>query len=255
MRRIAPFAQLLAMALLAPVARSEPPAASAAPESSLSAAPDAGAPRSALGPALRAIERGHYATAARALRKPAKQGDPMAQNNLGYYEHGLGVPRSLNDALVWYRKAAEGGLPAAQYNLGTFHYRGQGVAQDTELACKWFESAANAGYTDAEYMSGECLRNSARRDPALALSWFLKAARKGHVSAQLMAASIYLGGEGWRAEPQKALIWAELARINGEAQAAQVATRAGKGMRAEQLQGAMQQADLCLKTSYKDCPE
>jgi TPR repeat protein len=70
-----------------------------------------------------------------------------------------------------------------------------------------------------------------------------------------MAASIYFSGEGWRTEPQKALIWAELAKINGEAQAEKLAGRAGKGLRAEQLQAAMQQADICLKTSYKDCPE
>lgn len=209
-----------------------------------------------LSAAMKAIERGHYATAARALKQPAEEGDTRAQNNLAYlYEHGLGVPRSLNDALVWYRKAAEGGLPAAQYNLGTFYYRGQGIAQDTELACKWFESAANAGYTDAEYMSGECLRSSARRDPALALSWFLKAARKGHVSAQLMAASMYLSGEGWRSEPYKALVWAEVARQNGEAQAAALLARAERGLREPEKSAALQQASLCIRSAYRDCPE
>ena len=42
--------------------------------------------------AMKAIERGHYSTAQRALRKAAETGDVLAQNNLAYlYEHGLGV--------------------------------------------------------------------------------------------------------------------------------------------------------------------
>jgi len=209
-----------------------------------------------LSAAMKAIERGHYATAARALKKPAEDGDARAQNNLAYlYEHGLGVPRSLNEALAWYSRAAEAGLPAAQYNLGTFYYRGQGVAQDAAAGCKWFESAANGGYTDAEFMTGECLRSGPSRDPALALSWYLKAARKGHAAAQLMAASVYLSGEGWRSEPYKALVWAEVARQNGEAQAAALLARAERALREPERSAALQQASLCIRSAYRDCPE
>jgi len=158
MRRVAPFALLLA--LLAPAARGEQPAAAATPASSLPAAPDAGVPPSALGPALRAIERGHYATAMRALRRPAQQGDPLAQNNLGYlYEHGLGVVRSDADALAWYARAAESGLPVAQFNLATMYLRGKGIPPDAKAAVKWFSAAAASGHAGAEYMTGECYRS------------------------------------------------------------------------------------------------
>jgi TPR repeat protein len=68
--------------------------------------------------AMKAIERGHYSTAQRALRKSAESGDVLAQNNLAYlYEHGLGVNQNYNDAVIWYTKAAEGGLAQAQFNL------------------------------------------------------------------------------------------------------------------------------------------
>ena len=64
-----------------------------------------------LSAAMKAIERGHYATAARALKKPAEEGDARAQNNLAYlYEHGLGVPRSLPDALAERVRAGGAGL-------------------------------------------------------------------------------------------------------------------------------------------------
>ena len=76
MRRAAPSALLL-LALLAPSVRGEPGPAEPSPSSLTDAE------RPALGPALRAIERGHYATAVRALKRPAQRGDPLAQNNLG----------------------------------------------------------------------------------------------------------------------------------------------------------------------------
>jgi len=212
-----------------------------------------------LGPAMRAIERGHYATAERALRKSAESGDARAQNNLGYlYEHGLGVTQSYTEARLWYDKASALGLPEAKYNLATLHHHGLGIARNQQLARSLFAAAAQSNYADAEYMLGEYYRSGLgglSKDGALALSWFLRAARKGHAGAQLMAASIYFSGEGWRTEPQKALIWASLARANGETQAEKLTGLAGKGLRAEQLQEAMQQADICLKTSYKDCPE
>lgn len=218
-----------------------------------------GLARAEFNAAMRAIERGHYATAERALRQPAANGDARSQNNLGFlYEHGLGVTQNYGAARLWYQKASDAGLPEAKYNLAILYHQGMGVARSQEIAQALFTAAAQAGYADAEYMIGEYHRRGLgglSRDGAVALSWFLRAARKGHAGAQLMAASIYFSGEGWRTEPQKALIWAELARINGEAQAVQLTGRAGKGMSAGQLQGVMQQANLCLKTHYRDCPE
>jgi len=209
--------------------------------------------------AMSAIERGHYATAERALRKPAAQGDARAQNNLGFlYEHGLGVTQNYVEARNWYSKAAEAGLPEAKFNLATLYHYGRGISQNAELAAPLFASAAQAGYADAEYMLGEYYRSGLgglKKDGAVALAWFLRASRKGHSGAQLMASSIYLSGEGWRSEPRKALIWGELARGNGETQASAIVTRAGKGLTAEQLQEAMREAAVCLQTDYRDCPE
>jgi TPR repeat protein len=106
-------------------------------------------------------------------------------------------------------------------------------------------------------MLGESLRAGwgADKDGVSALSWYLKAAKKGHPSAQLMAAYVYLSGEGWRSEPLKAAVWAEVARTNGEAQAASLLSQAGKKMPAKDLNEAIQLAQLCLQTGYRDCPE
>jgi TPR repeat protein len=251
MRRAAPSALLL-LALLAPSVRGEPGPAEPSPSSLTDAE------RPALGPALRAIERGHYATAVRALKRPAQRGDPLAQNNLGYlYEHGLGVARSDADALGWYARAAEAGLPVAQFNLAMMLLRGKGIPADPKAAATWFAAAAGAGHAGAEYMTGECYRSGSGvpRDGALALSWYLKAARQGHAGAQLMAASVYHSGEGWRREPQKAMTWAELARLNGEMQAASLQQKIEAGLKSGQKAEAIRQAQVCLRSGYRECPE
>ena len=51
---------------------------------------------------VEAMNRGHYATALRAFRNLAKEGDAQAENNIGYlYERGLGVPQNYGIALKW----------------------------------------------------------------------------------------------------------------------------------------------------------
>ena len=106
-------------------------------------------------------------------------------------------------------------------------------------------------------MLGESYRSglSVKKDGAVALSWYLEAARKGHAGAQLMAASVYLSGEGWRKEPAKAVVWAEIARVNGEPQATALLDKAAKGLGQEKKSEAMELAALCLRSAYQDCPE
>ncbi len=55
-----------------------------------------------------AFNRGDYATALREYRPLAKQGNAIAQNNLGVMNDiGKGVPQDYAEAMKWYRKAAE----------------------------------------------------------------------------------------------------------------------------------------------------
>jgi len=45
--------------------------------------------------------------------------------------------------MKWYRKAADQGDAAAQFNLGTLYYNGRGVPQDLVEAHKWYTLAAS----------------------------------------------------------------------------------------------------------------
>jgi TPR repeat protein len=50
------------------------------------------------------------------------------------------------DALQWYRAAAEAGYAGAQNSLGVMFSRGEGVAQDCDAAAQWMGRAAAQGY-------------------------------------------------------------------------------------------------------------
>jgi hypothetical protein len=80
--------------------------------------------------------------AVRWFRKAAEQGNAYAQGTLGVlYYNGTGVAQDYQEAVRWYRKAAEQGNPAAQGNLGGVYSTGQGVAQDYVEAWMWLSLA------------------------------------------------------------------------------------------------------------------
>ena len=61
------------------------------------------------------------------------------------YAKRLGVDRNDIEAPRRYRRAAERGHPAAQYNLGLFHATGRGIAPDVMLAVAWLSMAEENG--------------------------------------------------------------------------------------------------------------
>ena len=60
------------------------------------------------------------------------------------------MKQDKQEAVKWYRKAAEQGDPDAQCNLGRCYANGEGVRQDTEEAVKWFRQSAGQGNKDAK---------------------------------------------------------------------------------------------------------
>jgi hypothetical protein len=87
--------------------------------------------------------RPDYYEAATWFRRAADQGLAASQFNLGRaYEIGRGVAKNFEEAAKWYRLAADQEDATAQFNLGTLYYYGRGVAQDLVEAHKWFALSA-----------------------------------------------------------------------------------------------------------------
>ena len=110
----------------------------------------------------------------------AAMGD--AQYNLGVcYYTGTGIKEDKEEAVRWYRRAAENGNAMAQYNLGNCYYTGTGIKEDKEEAVRWYRKAAEQGNTIAQYSLGYCYKNGTgiKEDKEEALRWYRKAAEQG----------------------------------------------------------------------------
>ena len=88
--------------------------------------------------------------AAKSFRRAAEQGDAAGQYDFAVMNlMGQGVPQNLAEALKWYRLAANQGYALAQYNLGMRYYEGTGVTQDPVEAYLWLSLAATKELPDA----------------------------------------------------------------------------------------------------------
>lgn len=91
-----------------------------------------------------------YAKAERLFRKSlslmfrdADRGDATALFRLGWmYENGMVFKTDNEEAVFWYRKAAELGDATSQYFLGVMYEDGKGVRKSIEEAVKWYGKAA-----------------------------------------------------------------------------------------------------------------
>jgi len=76
----------------------------------------------------------------------ADRGHAGAMNDLGgVFEHGIGVPKNLTTALVWFERAAELGHTGAMNHLGELNENGLEFPQDFASARRWYEKAAALG--------------------------------------------------------------------------------------------------------------
>jgi TPR repeat protein len=78
--------------------------------------------------------------------KAANQNNLAAENKLFQYYF---AKQDTADAFIWVRKAAEQGDAGAQFNLGSFYFNGWGAPKDNKQARVWYAKAAAQGFPDA----------------------------------------------------------------------------------------------------------
>jgi TPR repeat protein len=150
-------------------------------------------------------------------RKAADRGDPAAQRNLGVlYENGWSVTKDIEQAGVWYQKAADQGdalarialkrlqpqqnpseqigtispalmaTPAEQNQRGDRYFYGQGVEQNYVEAMEWYRKAADQGFADAQHNIGALYENGwgVAKDIDQAKVWYQRAADRGDAFAK-----------------------------------------------------------------------
>lgn len=116
----------------------------------------------------------------------ALAGDADDRYHLGcLYEAGIEVEPSLDQAMHWYRLAAEQQHREARIALARLC---DGDAALAEEALHWWSEAAQAGHAEAQHRLGcsHARADGPGHDPLQSLAWHLRAAEQGHADA-LMA--------------------------------------------------------------------
>jgi hypothetical protein len=98
------------------------------------------------------VNAGRYGDAARLYKTAAREGNSLAQSNLGYlYLNGYGVPQSDEDAVQWFQKSNSQGSAYGEANLARMYELGRGgLPQSKTEATRLYELAAAAGNSFAQ---------------------------------------------------------------------------------------------------------
>lgn len=153
------------------------------------------------------------------LYNEAEKGDAEAQLLMGNcFCIGRNVPKSLEKAVIWWRKAAKQGASEAMYNLGCAYSLGEGVPQSDDEAYQWWRRGAEAGDVRSQTALGDCYRDGMGVSPseAEALKWWRKAAEQNFPEAQYNLAYCYAEGIGVEQSYEDAVLWFSRAAAQGD---------------------------------------
>lgn len=211
---------------------------------------------------LTALAKNDIVTAIEKLEKAYDAGYAPAAYELGQaslvpyhknYEENPNSEESYKEAYGYYKKAAEKGLPEAQYALGKLLLEMQSLEQGASEKSIWdyIKKAADNGVKEAQYLmlgDNQWCKDSANKGVAIAqfgmglrfdeplsteeypmieakiesainysiaASWYQKAAENGLDVAQWRLGEMYARGLGVEKDVNKALLWREKAAEQG----------------------------------------
>lgn len=141
------------------------------------------------------------------FRKAADQGDPEAQNEMGYlYTWGIGVDKDAGQAFRWFARAAGGGWQQAKLNMAVMYMRGMGVARDPKFARELLEDLAakkNAraeDYLGVMYLDGD----GVPQDIRAAEEWLNRSAKSKNPEGEYAMGQLYSVAAGHEHDLAKA---------------------------------------------------
>lgn len=156
------------------------------------------------------IKHSSLEEAIRWWRKAAEQGLVEAQEKIAHeYYIGYGVPKSIHEAVKWWQKAAEQGNANAEYELGCCFMNGEVVSQSYYEAARWWQKAAEQGHIKAQFNLGVCYEEGkgVEQSNSDAFKYYYKAAEQGHVAAQYNVGVFYFNGKGVTKSLKEAVPW------------------------------------------------
>jgi localization factor PodJL len=167
----------------------------------------------------------------RTLVTAAEGGDPAASFEVAVrYSEGRGVTIGLEEAAAWFERAARGGLTPAIFRLGGLYEKGIGVRKDLKRAQVLYSAAADRGSAKAMHNLAVLYAEGIEGKPDYpnALNWFRKAADRGVADSQFNLGVLYARGIGMEPNLAESYKWFSLAALGGDRDAAQKRDDVGK---------------------------
>ena len=134
------------------------------------------------------------------LKPAAEAGDPRAQAFYGsIFDFGDTGEFDAEEALRWYRLAADQGYPQALYFSGNLHrYGTEGFEADPSKSIEWYERAIALDYGPAFGELGDLLvsGDGVPADEAAALVYLRRGADLGDILSSAALGRAYLAGRG-----------------------------------------------------------
>jgi hypothetical protein len=181
------------------------------------------------------------------LETAAEAGSPQAHLMLA----ANAIQKEKPDLLLAYRHlvaAANGGLAAAQNELGLFYLAGQLGGADAPAALSWFGRAAQAGFAAAQNNLGAMHEQGGALPQSYenAAQLYALAAQQGHAGATLALARFHAAGAATKVDKPRAWALAKIAEDRGETNAPAFLETLEKDLSEKQLAEAKAQLKLMI---------
>ncbi len=142
-------------------------------------------------------------TAMNYFKKAAEKGFLPAQHVMARY--ALMIENNPEQALYWFKRAADANDMQAQMYCAAAYLFGVGVKKNPELAQRYYIATAKAGNSIAQSTLGEMFLDSRQAaNKQLGVLWLTKAAAQNNVAAQTKLAEAYAYGIGMPVDLVKA---------------------------------------------------
>jgi localization factor PodJL len=114
------------------------------------------------------------------------------------YAQGAEIPINSNQAIAWYRKAAQGGTPEMMVKLAGLLIMNPSMSPDPAEALGLCEKAAKSKFATAFYCLGDIYQRGlgVQKDSSKAAKYFMQATNSGQGYAALRLGEMYWNGEG-----------------------------------------------------------
>ncbi|MCA0200919.1 MAG: sel1 repeat family protein [Proteobacteria bacterium] len=161
-------------------------------------------------------------------KRAAEKGHPEAQTALARcYEQAHGIGQDYTEARRWYAAATEQDIREASYGLAVLHSRGLGGPKDEGTAVTLSRRAAEQGHLGAQVFLANLLSTAddIPHDNVEAVKWFREAAESGHPEGQLGLGVAYRDGSGVEADIVISYVWFQIALKNRQLDAVDPSAR------------------------------